>query len=52
MKKCEKDMSPEELRAELVRSLSKTQEDDTMQIMQEIAIPGITYPVDPSDLDR
>lgn len=52
MKKSERDMSPEELRAELVRSLSKTQEDDSMQIMQEIAIPGITYPVDPSDLDR
>lgn len=52
MKKCERDMSPEELRAELVRSLSKTQEGDTMQVMQEIAIPGITYPVDPSDLDR
>lgn len=52
MKKCEKDMSPEELRAELVRSLSKTQENDTVQIMQEIALPGISYPVDPKDLDR
>lgn len=52
MKKCKQNMSPEELRAEMVRSLSKTQEGDTMQIMQEIAIPGITYPVDPSDLDR